>query len=51
MKFDSISLNLHKLVRVGCPACLQSLHGREVNDEHDEVEEADIVAVRVEPER
>lgn len=37
-------------MRMCAPAGLQSLHGSKVDQKHDEVEDSDVVAVRIEPE-
>jgi hypothetical protein len=36
-------------MRMCCPAVLQPLHRCEIDQKHDEIEEPDVVAVRVEP--
>lgn len=38
-------------MRVSRPAGLQSLHGCEIDQEHDEIEESDVVTIRIKPER
>lgn len=47
--YESLCLQLYELMRMGGPPVLQPLHSGEVDDEHDEIVDADVMAIRIEP--